>query len=109
MKYGMQPRMKNLKDQDNRCVVIKDEVERKTGFARGYVMSSVIHTLKVIRERQPGVKVAIQNTTEDLDFYSHILRKLPDVYFVLDKDYASKYSTHSMDEWIAFENTHKYL
>ncbi len=106
MKSESQTRMQRLKKNGNRYVVIGDELERKTGFARGSVMSVVINNLKLVKQNQPDVRVAIKNTTEDLDFYSLILRKLPDVYFAFDKDYADKYSNNSMDEWIEFKNTH---
>jgi len=102
MKYDMQSKKKN----GSKFVIIRDEVERKTGFARGSVMSAVIHDLKVLKERQPDAMVAIQNTTEDLDFYSHILKKLPDVYFVFDRDYATKYSVYPIDKWLEFKETH---
>lgn len=88
-------------------VIVGNEIERKTGFERGSVMSILINDLKKIKELQPHINVAIKNTTEDLDFYSHILRKVPDVYFVFDQDYANKYSKYSMDAWLQFTNSHK--
>lgn len=88
-------------------VVIGEELERKTGFARGSVMSVLINNLKKIKATQPNIRVAIKNTTEDLDFYSQILRKVPDVYFMFDRDYAVKYSRNSLDEWTQFINTQK--
>jgi len=106
MNYDAQNSTQRLKKNGNKYVVIGDEIERKTGFARGSVMSVVINNLKFIKNSQPDVRVAIKNTTEDLDFYSAILRKLPDVYFIFDKDYADKYSKNSMDEWQEFTNTH---
>jgi len=106
MKYESQTRTQKLKKDGNKYVVISDEVERKTGFARGSVMSVVINNLKVIKAKQPNVRVAIKNTTEDLDFYSLILRKLPYVYVVFDKDCADRYSKNTIDEWLEFTNAH---
>lgn len=85
-------------------VIIGNEIERKTGFERGSIMSIFINNLKKFKKTQPGIKIAIKNTTEDLDFYSCVLRKLPDLYFMLDKDYATKYSKYSIEEWSKLAN-----
>ena len=100
-------KLQKMEKNGTSYVVVGDEIERKTGFERGSVMSIFINNLKKIKEAQPNLKVAIKNTTEDLDFYSHILRKVPDVYFMLDTDYANRYSKYSMDEWVAFASNHK--
>ena len=99
-------KLQKLEKNGTNYVVFGDEIERKTGFERGSVMSVFINNLKKIKETQPNIKVAIKNTTEDLDFYSHILRKLPDVYFMFDREYANKYSKYSMDEWTKFASDH---
>ena len=87
-------------------IIIGDEIERKTGFARGSVMSVFINNLKKIKESQPGVNIVIKNTTEDLDFYSYVLKKIPNVYFEFDEHYASKYSRYSTGDWLEFMKKH---
>lgn len=99
--------LENIEQNGNNYVIVGSEIERKTGFARGSMMSVLINDLKKIKETQPHIRVAIKNTTEDLDFYSHILRKIPDLYFVFDREYAEKYSTNSTDEWLQFTSNHK--
>lgn len=105
--YETTVKLQKLEKNGTNYVIVGDEIERKTGFERGSVMSVFINNLKKIKETQPHIKVAIKNTTEDLDFYSHILRKLPDVYFMFDRDYANKYSKYSIDEWVKFASDHK--
>jgi hypothetical protein len=99
--------LQNLEKNGTNYVLFGNEIEVKTGFERGSVMSILINNLKEIKETQPDSEVAIKNTTEDLDFYSHILRKLPYVYFIFDKDYAHKYSKYSLDEWAEFAENQK--
>jgi hypothetical protein len=100
-------KLQKMEKNGTNYVVVGEEIERKTGFERGSVMSMFINDIKKIKETQPNMKVAIKNTTEDLDFYSHILKKVPDVYFMFDRDYANKYSRYSMDDWMKFASDHK--
>lgn len=100
-------KLQKMEKNGTSYVVVGDEIERKTGFERGSVMSLLISNLKKIKASQPNLNVAIKNTTEDLDFYSYILKKVPDVYFMLDKDYANKYSKYSLDDWMKFASDHK--
>lgn len=100
-------KLQKMEKNGTSYVIIADEIERKTGFERGSVMSTLINNLKKIKASQPNINVAIKNTTEDLDFYSHILKKVPGVYFMLDKDYANKYSKYSLDDWMKFAHDQK--
>lgn len=83
--------------------VIGDISERSSGFVRGSLMSTLIVNLKELANTaNTGIRIVLKNTYEDLDFYSHILEKVPGVYFYFDEEYAVKYSKNSLDEWNDF-------
>lgn len=83
--------------------VIGDVSERTSGFVRGSVMSNLIVNLQELANNATNdIRIVLKNTYEDLDFYSHILEKVPGVYFQFDEEYAVKYSKNSLDEWNAF-------
>lgn len=85
--------------------VVGEVTERSSGFHRGSLLSSVIFSLKKLKERS-NIKICLKNTFEDLDFYSRILEKVPGVYFHFDAESAVKYSRNSLDEWQ--DIVHKY-
>ena len=85
--------------------VIGDISERTHGFVRGTLMSKLIVSLQELtNSTQSDIKIVLKNTYEDLDFYSKILEKVPNVYFHFDEESAIKYSKNSLDEWNSFIN-----
>lgn len=83
--------------------VIGDISEKTTGFVRGSLMSNLIVNLQELTNKtQNGIRIALKNTHQDLDFYSKVLEKVPNVYFCFDKDLAVKHSNNSLDEWNEF-------
>ncbi len=102
--------LNNLETEINghQYVIIHEEIERKTGFARGYELSKWVNNIKKITEYSPNKKIVIKNTTEDLDFYNYIFRKIPTIYFTFDKEYALQYSNNTLLEWNEFITDHKH-
>jgi hypothetical protein len=92
-------------ESGNEYFVIGDISERTSGFVRGSLMSNLVVSLQELTNNaKDGIRIAIKNTYEDLDFYSYVLNKVPGVYFQFDEEYAVKYSKNSLDEWNEFLN-----
>lgn len=96
--------MKSLETEINghKYIIIHEEIERKEGFARGSELSKFVINLKKMVAYSPEKKFVIKNTTEDLDFYDYLIRKVPNIYFTFDKVYAEKHSKNTMVEWDYF-------
>jgi len=90
------------------CFIIGDISERTTGFVRGSLMSNLIVNLQELANNtKNGIRIVLKNTNEDLDFYSKILEKVPNIYFHFDRESAVKYSNNTLDEWHMFLNSTK--
>ena len=96
--------IRNAIDNGEEYFVIGDISERTSGFVRGSLMSNIIVSLQELTNNAKGIRIALTNTYEDLDFYSYVLDKVPNVYFHFDEEHAVKYSRNSLDEWTEFVN-----
>ena len=103
LKDNLVEEIRNAIENGAEYFVVGDISERTSGFVRGSLMSNLIVNLQELTNNaKNGIRIALTNTYEDLDFYSYVLEKVPGVYFHFDEEHAVKYSKNSLDEWNEF-------